>query len=491
MSSGFLYQQSSLLEKGKSREKQPPEVEDMGVNRAVASRPPEKQPTEHLSELSQDNVNPLLSSSVKVMLSSINAPGSLQALLLNDQPHSGVHDDQSGTAGNKSLNVSIGPRSSQPDDGSKVLLRELQYESRRSQQSESPSPPSQLTEGTIGLQPVEHLSPAVHGVHREPDIWSSASQAGVGGTYLGILPQSQSTPGVSTAPLPTSISKDPAGQFSPIQSNLSEIGVAPQPIHVPSEDKDGASSQVQSLPSVSFKQKVDAWRANQGSASVSLFDTLALQGFSGVSPKQKAFDAVSDTLNGILSQKLNSLNLTPAAEQSSFEEVEEKDIGSAPGPSASTHFDSQSHMDLDMHVEAPTDLQANAHQQQLDPRAGNSAPLTLDQFSGITLNPDSTLSFSQRSHGSRAKLNTSAGASSVLSLEVDNYAPYWTSATLTPPPQLRPREVNIEERIPVCHQSYQHLHICLHLVCPDALCLFLEHSCISTTWALISRQPPF
>lgn len=496
MSSGFLSQHSFLLAKDKSREKQTSEEEDMGVNRATSSPPEElpdkvagedevlvlrkEPPTEHLPELLQDDVGPVLSSSVKV------------------QPDRDIHADQSGTARDESLNVSMGPRSSRPDEGSEVLLRELQSESQKSRQRKSPSPPSQPTDGTRGLQPAENPSPAVHGGGREPDLWSSASQTGVEGSYLSFLPQSQSTPGVFTAPLPTSSSKGPAGQLSTIQSNQSDTEAAPLPVHVPSgpdqereeKEEDGASSQVQSLPSVSFKQKVDAWRANQGSASVSLFDTLALQGFSGVSPKQKAFDAVSDTLNGILSQKLNSLNLAPAAEHSSPEEKEEEEIGSAPGPSVSTHLDSQSHMDLDMHGEAHTDPQGNTHQQQLNPRTGPSALITLDQFSDISLNPDSTLSFSQGSRDSRAKLDTSAGASSVPSLEVDSYAPYWTSAASTPPPRLRPREVNIEERIPVRDQSFQHLRICPYLLCPDALCPNLDHSCISTTWALTSRQPP-
>ncbi|KAM9842284.1 uncharacterized protein alms1 [Aulostomus maculatus] len=44
------------------------------------------------------------------------------------------------------------------------------------------------------------------------------------------------------------------------------------------------------------------------------------------------------------------------------------------------------------------------------------------------------------------KLGTSIRASSAVSLEVDNYAPYWTSKLSTPPP--KPRELNIDERIP-------------------------------------------
>ncbi|KAF3845154.1 hypothetical protein F7725_008317 [Dissostichus mawsoni] len=75
--------------------------------------------------------------------------------------------------------------------------------------------------------------------------------------------------------------------------------------------------------------------------------------------------------------------------------------------------------------------------------------ISLGQFSDVSLDHDLTLSSSQESYNSGVKLATSIGASSVVSLEVDNYAPYWTSKMSTPPPMARQREIDIEQRIPL------------------------------------------
>uniref|UniRef100_A0AAV2JHW7 Uncharacterized protein n=1 Tax=Knipowitschia caucasica TaxID=637954 RepID=A0AAV2JHW7_KNICA len=56
------------------------------------------------------------------------------------------------------------------------------------------------------------------------------------------------------------------------------------------------------------------------------------------------------------------------------------------------------------------------------------------------------------SSNSGNKVATSIGTSSI-SLEVDNYDPYWTGKASTPPPQHKPRELNIEERIPLYLQN--------------------------------------
>lgn len=431
------------------------------------------------------------------------------------RPDRDFHPDQPGTMPPGSFNITMGPRSSQPDDSSEALHRELLSEVERSRvqeaesekrQKKSPSPPAQFitplpTETYKGEQSVpasdlrgepgvEPLS-VVQG-HREPELWSLGNQTGIDGSYLGFLPQSQSTPGVFSAP-PKSSVKRPLGQLSAIESdhsNQSDTGTPPQPaaVHhtgVSSESQEEtASAEVQSLPTVNFKQKVDAWRANQGSGNVSLFDSLALQGFSGVSPKKKAYDAVSDTLNGILSQQLRSLKLPPgsyaanedAAQSSSFAQAgssalwrgeaagsapdEEENTKSAPRPSTSTFNQSQFHSSHSTAVRSDSDQQTEgfANQESLtqsDVRHQPSASahpsllVTLDQFSDISPDPDSTLSGSRDSHTSMVKQETSVGASSVVSLEVDNYAPYWTSRATTPPPQLKLRELNIEERIPV------------------------------------------
>lgn len=438
--------------------------------------------------------------------------------LHREQPDRDIHPDQPGTIPPGSFNITMGPRSSQPDDSSEALHRELLSEVERSRvreaesekrQKKSLSPPAQFItplptktyrgEQTVpasdlrGEPGMEPLSTAVVHGHREPHLWSSGNQTGINGSYLGFLPQSQSTPGVFSAP-PKSSVKRPLGQLSAIESdnsNQSDTGTPPQPaaVHhtgVSSESQEeAASAEVQSLPTVNFKQKVDAWRANQGSGNMSLFDSLALQGFSGVSPKKRAYDAVSDTLNGILSQQVRSLKLTPgsyaanqdAAQSSSFAQAgsstswrgeaagsvpgEEETAKSAPGPSTSTFNRSQFHSshstaavrsDSDQQTEGSVNqesLTQSGVRHQLSASAHPSPLMTLDQFSDISPDPDSTLSGSRDSQSSMIKQETSVGASSVVSLEVDNYAPYWTSRALTPPPQLKPRELNIEERIPV------------------------------------------
>lgn len=436
--------------------------------------------------------------------------------LRHKQPDRDIYPDQPGTLPPGSCNITMGPRSSQPDDSSEALHRELLSEVERSRvreaesekpQKKSPSPPAQFitplptetyrgeqsvpTSDLRGEPGVEPLSTAVVQGHREPDLWSSGNQTGIDGSYLGFLPQSQSTPGVFSAP-PKSSVKRPPGQLSAIESdnsNQSDTGTPPQPaaVHhtgVSSESQEEAA-EVQSLPTVNFKQKVDAWRANQGSGNMSLFDSLALQGFSGVSPKKRAYDAVSDTLNGILSQQVRSLNLPPgsyaanqdAAQSSSFAQAgssalwrgeaagsapgEEENTGSAPGPSTSTFNRSQfhsSHSTVAVRSDSEQQTEGSANRESLtqsevrhQPSASaHPSPLvTLDQFSDVSPDPDSTLSGSRDSHSSMVKQETSVGASSVVSLEVDNYAPYWKSRASTPPPQLKPQELNIEERIPV------------------------------------------
>ncbi|XP_045918150.1 uncharacterized protein alms1 isoform X4 [Micropterus dolomieu] len=436
------------------------------------------------------------------------------------QPDRDLYPDKSRTLSSEVCNITMGSRSTKPDDRSEVLHRELLSEVERStsceaesknQQRKSPTLPVQSltpypTETSEGKPSVNRANlvpwtgPFSAGVirgHREQDLWSSGNQTGIDGSYLGFLPQSQSTPGVFKAP-PKSSVKAKLGQLSAIESNKensyqSNIGVSPQPT-VPAADvhssdtanqcqEEAASAKVQSLPSLNYMQKVDAWRANQSSSKTSLFDSLALQGFTGISPKKKAYDAVSDSLNRILSQQARSLQQPPVSSaavqnvsQSSStvpsssrrgEAVgsapcDKDNTGSASRPSASPFGRSQSHSSLitvvmsaqkDQHTERHAEkeksqTQNNGHHQ---PSATvQSSPLvSLGQFSDVSLDRDFTLSSSQDSYNSGIKLGTSIGASSVVSLEVDNYVPYWTSKQSTPPPLPRPRELNIEERIPL------------------------------------------
>lgn len=548
----YSLSQYSLSPADKSSENQPSE-EGTGENKKSPeppAEPPDKPvreeaveaealflkkeiPDEQLLELLQKDIETRSGSSafssssqtsVKFTASSSKEPESFRAEeqdetpLHHEQLDRDIHPDQPGTMPPGSFNITMGPRSSQPDDSSEALHRELLSEVERSrvreaesekQQKKSPSPPAQFItplptetyrgEHSVpasdlrGEPGVEPLSTAVVQGHRERDLWSSGNQTAIDGSYLAFLPQSQSTPGVFSAP-PKSSVKRPLGQLSAIESdnsNQSDTGTPPQPaaVHhtgVSSESQEeAASAEVQSLPTVNFKQKVDAWRANQGSGNMSLFDSLALQGYSDVSPKKRAYDAISDTLNGILSQQVRSLKLPPgsyaanqdAAQSSSFAQAgssalwrgeaagsspdEEENTGSAPGPSTSTFNRSQfhsSHSIAAVRSDSDQQMEGSANQESLtqsDVRhrpstSAHPSPLvTLDQFIDISPDPDSTLSGSRDSHSSMVKQETSIGASSVVSLEVDNYAPYWTSRASTPPHQLKPRELNIEERIPV------------------------------------------
>ncbi|KAF1374458.1 hypothetical protein PFLUV_G00229310 [Perca fluviatilis] len=440
------------------------------------------------------------------------------------QPDRDLYPDQSQTLSSEVCNITTGSRSTKPDDSSEVLRRELLSEVERrssreaeakNQQWKSPTPPGQsltpyptgMPEGKPsvtrtnmgGLQSTGPFSAGVERGHREQDLWFSGNQTGIDGSYLGFLPQSQSTPGFFKAP-PKSSVKPKLGQLSDIESHKgssyqSNTGIFPQPavpaadVHRPDtanrSQEETTSAKVQSLPSLNYMQKVDAWRANQSSGKTSLFDSLALQSFSGISPKKKAYDAVSDSLNHILSQQVESLQqpvVSSAANQdvtqssstapSGFSTrrgeavggvpIDKDNTGSATRPSASTFGRSQSHSSLSTIVRS---VQKD-RQKKRPGEKGNSQTLgdvnhqpnatvqpsprvSLSQFSDVSLDHDLTLLSSQDSYNSGIKLGASIGASSVVSLEVDNYAPYWTSKQSTPPPLPKPRELNIEERIPL------------------------------------------
>lgn len=413
-------------------------------------------------------------------------PGEASHAQKTQQPERDLCPDGSRTS--EACNITTGLRDTRPDDDSEELHRELLSEvERRSREADSnkqlqksPTPPGrplthQRMETSEGLSVsrrnvgrVPWTGPFSAG-HREPDLWSPGNQTGIDGSYLGFLPQSQSTPGVFKAPSKSSV-KAALGQLSAIESSKDNSETSPQPAGPVADhhtsDQEVSSAKVQALPSLTYQQKVDAWRANQSSGKTSLFDSLALQGFSGVSPKKKAYDAVSDTLNRILSQQARSLQPQPprsgAAEQNVTQGSASRrgeavgsdpdNTGSATRPSASPFDRSQSHSSLSTVVTS-----ARKHQQterlQDDVHHEPSAPLqpsplaSLGHF--IDVSPDRDLTSSQDSYNSGIKPGTSIGASSVVSLEVDNYAPYWTSKPSTPPPPPRPRELNIEERIPV------------------------------------------
>ncbi|XP_043400868.1 Alstrom syndrome protein 1 isoform X10 [Chelonia mydas] len=64
------------------------------------------------------------------------------------------------------------------------------------------------------------------------------------------------------------------------------------------------TGRIQSLPTLNFMEKVGAWNVNQPMEKIP--DTLALCGLSGVSPRKKAYSAIADSLNCILSKQSSS-----------------------------------------------------------------------------------------------------------------------------------------------------------------------------------------
>lgn len=415
---------------------------------------------------------------------------------LPQQPNRPADSDQSQTLSSEVGNITMGSRSTQPDDATELLHRELLSEIRRlcaceaesnSLQQKGPSLPSQaltpdptempgVTSGVrTTTRPLPWTGPFSAGItriQREHDLWSSGNQTGIDGSYLGFLPQSQSTPGVFKEPA-KSTAKAKLGQLSVVQSSndnsrQTNTGVSPQAA-VPAPEE-ATTAKVQALPSLNYMQKVDAWRANQSSGQTSLFDSLALQGFSGISPKKKAYDAVSDTLNHILTQHVKNLQppVSSAANQTvtqssappgSSSPTRGEAVGSAPsdkdnarsgaGRASSPLGRSQSHSSLSTVVTlAQRDQQTDraAEKELVEEQQPGGAGRPPGRFSDVCV--DKTVASSQDSHSSGVKLGTSVGASSATSLEVDNYAPYWTSKP-TPPPVARSPELNIEERIPV------------------------------------------
>ncbi|XP_690375.6 centrosome-associated protein ALMS1 isoform X2 [Danio rerio] len=254
-----------------------------------------------------------------------------------------------------------------------------------------------------------------------------------------------------------------------------------------------ALGRVQSLPSLSYLQKVDAWKANQ-SSSRSFCDNLALQGVDGVSLKKKAQDVGSDIFNQMDSRDKHQALCMNASSQSiqqlssshsgsvSPRRVDEAGASVCKGQASdSPVIRSQSHSSLSSVVtsiqrdtgtlskqapltqskDVPATNQSslisggsnegmNTSAAHMDTNAIKMSPfLSLGRFSDVSssVNLSSTLSSSQGSYHGEQSMRASVGAaSSVVSLEVDNYAPYWTSRPTSPP---HTREFNIEDRIPL------------------------------------------
>ncbi|KAK3554422.1 hypothetical protein QTP70_023055 [Hemibagrus guttatus] len=240
---------------------------------------------------------------------------------------------------------------------------------------------------------------------------------------------------------------------------------------------------VHSLPSLSYVQKVDAWKANQ-SSSRSFYDNLSLQGFDGVYLKRKEQDSASEAIKQQSQQHSNktssvfSANSSTPPTQTGSGVLSCADVEVAGGvigstsPSPFTQSCSHSSLGTVITPIQQDELQQNQNQSPLthtdtispgfhsiaaesalsSSETNNLRPaddsgtsplkppalVSVDQYSGINVNNMSnTVSNFQASVGA---------ASSVVSLELDNYAPYWTSRPGSP---RRPPEFNIEDRIPL------------------------------------------
>ncbi|XP_056327278.1 centrosome-associated protein ALMS1 isoform X2 [Danio aesculapii] len=254
-----------------------------------------------------------------------------------------------------------------------------------------------------------------------------------------------------------------------------------------------ALGRVQSLPTLSYLQKVDAWKANQ-SSSRSFCDNLALQEVDSVSLKKKAQDVASNTLNQMhsrdkhqtLGKNASSQSIQPLSSSHSGSvsprRVDEAGASICKGQAFdSPVIRSQSHSSLSSVVtsiqrdtgtlsqqvplpqskDVPATNQSslisggsnegmNTSAAYMDKNTIKMSPfLSLGRFSDVSssANLSSTLSSSQGSYRGEQSMRASVGAaSSVVSLEVDNYAPYWTSRPTSPP---HTREFSIEDRIPL------------------------------------------
>ncbi|XP_029450540.1 Alstrom syndrome protein 1 isoform X2 [Rhinatrema bivittatum] len=171
--------------------------------------------------------------------------------------------------------------------------------------------------------------------HKYTDISSSVNPPMDDSTFCVRLvgPISQSTPGIF---MNKSTKEEVLGKLSTIKSSIqashlslseehssrsSESTLAPafqrmqsdQSGHEAnfesSESLRGSSptGRIGSLPTLSYIEKIGAWNMNRSSEKIS-FDTLALHGLTGLSPKKKAYSAVADSLNRMLSKHISYSN---------------------------------------------------------------------------------------------------------------------------------------------------------------------------------------
>ncbi|KAG5265491.1 hypothetical protein AALO_G00243080 [Alosa alosa] len=403
-------------------------------------------------------------------------------------------------------NITFRSSGSRPDASTDALRAQLLSEScavaSRSPHAgpEERSPPELSSRSTrLALQGATGFS--IERGHRERILWQSGNQTGVDSSFLTSQPAFQSTPSVvMTAPnrargvllaaagasysqspvLPTDTSILPR----PRMSDTPPVGAAEAST---SQGSRGSltGGEVGSLPSLSYVQKVDAWRANQ-SSNRAFSDELKLQG-----PAEDDQEVDANANASVIAEPapgnhpyspFSQPREDSGAEGSAGGEVGPPGGGAAGGgggggaagvvsPPGRSHSHSSSLAtvvtSIQHHAAAHSDVTNGPQsargeesvtreevgpQGRAEPSSQNgqrSSAIILGHFSDVSSSRDTghSLSSPQGSFQGEGSVRASfGGASSVMSLEVDNYAPYWTSMPSTPN---RERELNIEDRIPV------------------------------------------
>ncbi|XP_078530606.1 centrosome-associated protein ALMS1 isoform X2 [Lissotriton helveticus] len=398
--------------------------------------------------------------------------------------------------------------------------------------------------------------------HREADISPFDRPLGNDSVFFrGIAqPISQSTPGAFPS---KRIKKEIAGKMMPFMSNLpgsngllsEEPPETSKSAYTQSSGKQQSekvdtktisenstslsasplpSGRIHSLPTLSYMEKVGAWKVNQSLENMP-FDALVLRGINGVSPKKKAYNAVAESLNRILAKQsstgspkrslsasiggassLTSLNSDerkpvhglPIARSQSYSAIStvskemvhsefvldqnqhsvrkkleqdksknasygetlntdeenlgdrteqiktsfENEEGTSPGNvhiqclEASVPPTSQNVSDfLPGKVDSTRSPGKSDQRHSLEPGPSTSK-ITMEQFSDVSMDSNFLDSSQSNSQPDRTFVGSAGAGSghSLTSLEVDNYAPYWSSTVKTP----EKKELNIEERIP-------------------------------------------
>ncbi|XP_066575772.1 ALMS1 centrosome and basal body associated protein isoform X2 [Amia ocellicauda] len=412
--------------------------------------------------------------------------------------------------------------------------------------------------------------------HKEREMSSMENRTAVDGSLLGCIaqPVSQSTPGLFSEVLRATV-QPPYRKLTPIEFNpeatlptedvphsrsskllASAINTDLTEASSPMTYKDSLNAclkktrKIQSLPTLNYMEKVGAWNVTQYTGQT-FFDNLALKGFTGVSPKKKAFNAIADSLNNIFTQQRSEKSPTPSAfivsnhsprrtlaasfsgtsspandacgptgglksspigrsmsytslstaskeiQQAGASQSEKKEAfqaevvhgmgcasattganrsldqdsssqihkasGNSPHPNDRKSIPNSSNIQPQpttvlLEKCSPLDEEKSPEEgrkpgnQELQSSAQPPSLISLDRFSDLSPNHNfsSTLASSQDTscYGDRRRLASAraVSASSIVSLEVDNYAPYWVTNPSTP---AKNKDLNIEERIPV------------------------------------------